>query len=246
MAGAFVELDDEADHAHALDDITNDPEDILAQLRSSQASERGKTQEVAAPSVAPSGPPPGLSSPAPGTHSGTQPNLSVMMMTAEEVFVSAGVVDNANSSTKALKLIAGLAMFPPEQQVVMVRAMDTADDSWTEETVLEDARSRQSLLRSHLDAIASDKANQVNTLEAEITAAQNEGTGMVQDLERQITELQAKLAETVALTTEQISMLRQNITAVQDNAAHAQKGISLVVNALSGLITFFSGGRPST
>ncbi len=243
MAGAFVELDDEEGSSHAFDDIKSDPEDILAQLKSSQASERGgsTTGEVAAPSVAPSGPPPGLTS----SSAATQPNLSVMMMTAEEVFSTAGVVDGPNSATKALKLIAGLAMFPAEQQVVMVRAMDTADDSWTEGTVLDDARARQSLLRSHLDAIASAKANQISTLESEITAAQKEGTNMVQDLEKQITNLQAKLAETVALTSEQISMLRQSITVVQNNSASAQKGISLVVNALSGLITFFSGGRPS-
>ncbi|MEM9492192.1 MAG: hypothetical protein AAGC55_23800, partial [Myxococcota bacterium] len=171
---------------------------------------------------------------------GPAPSSSRMMdMTADEVFVAAGLVDGANSAQRVLKLLAGLTMFPREQQVVMIRAMDAADDTWSEPAVLEDARKRQLVLRQHLQALSDERAAQVAAVRGQIETTRSEGQAIVADIDRRIAELQQKREEALVTTTTAIDELEQQIRTLEGTADQSGQGITMVVDALSNLIAFF-------
>jgi chromosome segregation ATPase len=138
-----------------------------------------------------------------------------------------------------LRIIAGLSMFPTDQQVVMMRAMDQADDTWSEAEVLEDARKRQSALRSHLQAVEGERAARIQELDAAIQTAQSQGRQLVEEIERQIAELQIQREAASADTTTSVTELEQQKKAVEDHAEHSRRGITHVINALSSLMGFF-------
>src|SRR5262249_38133530 len=137
------------------------------------------------------------------------------------------------------RMIAGLSMFPPEQQVVMVRAMDQADDTWSEDQVLDDARRRQSVLRGHLQSVEEERAARIQALDAQIQSTQGQGRQLLEDLDRRIGELQIQREAAIADATAAVAQLEQQKKALEDQAEQSRRGITHVINALSGLMGFF-------
>ena len=166
-----------------------------------------------------------------------------MAMEADEVFASAGVTDGPNSSQRLLKIIAGLTMFPREQQILMVRAMDAADETWSEKDVMSDARRRQSVLRSHLQAIDSERRTKVETIAARVEKTQADQKRRLDDIDGQISELQKVRQEAVATTASALAEFEMERKQTEEGAEKARRGITASINALSDLITFFTGGE---
>lgn len=248
VAGAFVELEDGGGKAEAtsgessssLDEITRETSALLAQLE-------GQAEPGAPPVPAPvaSGMPvAGMPVRGPSVPASSS-SASALQMNADQVFQAAQLVDGPNSSERILKLIGGLAMFPPEQQVVMLRAMDSADDGWSEPEVLEDARARQSVLRRHLQAVEDERDGRMKRLEEEINATQAEGTSIAEEIDRKIADLQQKRQMALVDTTKAVGDLQQKQSELEAEAENARRGITHVINALSQLITFFTGGKTS-
>jgi tRNA(Ile)-lysidine synthase TilS/MesJ len=141
-----------------------------------------------------------------------------------------------------LKLIAGLAMFPLEQQRLMLRAMDAADDSWAEGAVLEDARIRQNVLRRHLKSVDEERQAAVTRLRQALESKRAEGQSLVDEIDRQIAALQQKREQAIALTSTAVANLEQEERLLESSVEQSRRGITQVINALSQLMTFFSEG----
>ena len=121
VAGAFVYLDEGPEKpkisspSGSPDEVLRETDELIAQLggprsntpSTSSAAKATKTAETAGPAS----------------------DQSFMTMTAEEVFAASDIPDGPNSAQRVLKIIAGLNMFPKEQQTIMVRAMDAADET---------------------------------------------------------------------------------------------------------------------
>ena len=198
-----------------LDDITKDTSTLLAQLEGSSGSGGAWESAQAA---------------------GDQ--RSAAQLTADDVFRQAGVQDDASAAPRLLKLIAGLAMFPKEQQLTMVRAMDAADESWSEDAVVSDARKRVQVLRAHLDTLAQEREQRVASLSAEIQSAKEGGAAVTAELDRQIAELYARREREATDTATAVARLEQEQHNVRQHEATARQGIAAVIQALSGLLTF--------
>ncbi|HMI94406.1 MAG TPA: hypothetical protein VK509_23700 [Polyangiales bacterium] len=218
VARAFVVVDEEApaeattaSDGGGLDEITKDSSTLLAQL------DGGSTSRAE-----PSG----------GAERGAAE------LTADDVFRLAGVRDDPNSASRVIKLIAGLAMFPKEQQLTMVRAMDSADESWSEDSVVADARQRVQVLRAHLDNLAQEREQSLTTLTAEIRHSQEAGAAVAAELDRQIAELYARREREAADTATAVARLEQQQHDVRQQEARARQGIAAVIQSLSGLLTF--------
>lgn len=238
MASAFVEVEEDPNEARSgsdggksrgsLDEITQGTAELMAQLEGM----RGPAAAQPAPVAVSVGGAPPVSS-------------SRLQMTADGVFIEAQIADGANSAQRILKLIGGLAMFSAEQQVVMIRAMDQADETWAEDLVMEDARNRQAALRRHVQSMEDERATGVAQLSAEIERAKTEGRAVVDEIDRQISELQQRREKAVVDTAGQVSDLQHRQQELESTAAAARRGITHVINALSQLITFFTGGKPT-
>lgn len=226
VARAFVVIDEAAPAASesgepaqalgggGLEEITKDTSTLLAQLEGSG----GDAWQAAQPA------------------GGEQ--RAAAELTAEDVFRLAGVQDDANAAPRLLKLIAGLTMFPKEQQLTMVRAMDAADDSWSEDAVATDARKRVQVLRGHLDNLAQEREQRVAALTAEIQSAKEGGAAVTAELDRQIAELYARREREAAETATTVARLEQEQNHARQHEATARQGIAAVIQALTGLLTF--------
>jgi hypothetical protein len=214
-----------------LDAITADASELLSQLGDGNSGFTSKTAagqdaetEAVLNTASPSASATGLA----------------MRMWPEQIFEQAGIRDGSNSAHRILKLISGLSMFPKDQQVTMIKAMDAADDSWTEAEVLEDARSRQSALRNHLKLIDSERDEFLTLLDAKIAERRTSGEKNLADIDTQIAELQARReAAIVELTTETENLEHQK-KELTEESKKARHGLTEVINALSNLISFFN------
>ena len=231
VAGAFVEFEDseesEAGSGASLDDITNDSAALLAQLESIQAEEMAPGS--GGTSTGDAQPPP---IPADG---------SILSLTAEQVCAAAGIPEGPNAAPKVIKMIAGLAMFPPEQQVVMVRAMDAADESWSEQAVASDADARKAALQAHLQALEMERQTRIQALDAEIARKQETGRQVVAEIDAAIDDLSIQREGAISDTASSVEKLEQQKREVDAAASQATGGINHVINALSGLVQFFGG-----
>lgn len=241
VAGAFVELEDDGKGAQvesdkptagSLDEMTRETSALLAQLEGRSSPPPAPPAMEHAVAVGPPTAPESGSS-------------SALQMNADQVFSAAQLQDGPNSSERILKLIGGLTMFPPEQQVVMLRAMDAADEGWSEPEVLEDARARQSVLRRHLQTLEQERDARMARLEEEINSTQTEGASIVAEIDRQIADLQQKRQMALVDSTKAVAALQQQQAALEAEAEGARRGITQVINALSQLITFFTENKVS-
>lgn len=226
VAGAFVHLDEAKGATPAptqkgqFDEITRETSALLAQL---EGSTKGSAQSES---------------------SATPAHLPATDMTAERVFQGAGLLDGPNSAQRVLKLIAGLSMFPAAQQLVMVRAMDAADDAWSERDVLEDARRRQAALRAHLGAIDQERTQNLGEVGARLDRTHTDGRAILADIDRQLAELANRREEAVASHATATQSLEAEKQRIEESAEVARRGITRVIHALSDLMTFFTGGEP--
>jgi len=225
VAGAFVYLDDPAKGptdrgAENLDDVARETGELIAQLGTDHS---GPSAEPAA--------------------GGEGSETSVMDMTANQVFAARGIADGPNSAQRVLKIIAGLTMFPRDQQLIMVRAMDAADDTWSEPEVIKDAQRRQVALRDHLQAVEAEHARRIDSIAARVTSTQTDGQQALVDIDRRIAELQKMRQQASEATMSTLQKLEVERAQAEESVARSRYGINAVFSALMELIVFFRGGE---
>jgi hypothetical protein len=218
VASAFVVMEDQpqaapagAEEAPNLDDIARDASTLMAQFESSEA--------------APAGVP-------------AAPGGSLLDQTAEDVFRDKGIADGPNSAQRVLKLIAGLSMFPREQQVAMIRAMDAADDTWSEQEVVKDAQRRQGVLRSHLQRVAQEKSQRAHALAQDVELTKKNGSDVLAEIDKRIAELYARREQEAASTATAVAKLEQQQRELDAHEQRTRQGIAQVIQALGSLLSF--------
>jgi hypothetical protein len=221
VAGAFVYLDDPAKRAadqgsDSLDDVARETGELIAQLGTEQPAGTAPVVE------------------------GSEP--AAIEMTANQVFAARGIVDGPNSSQRVLKVIAGLAMFPREQQLIMVRAMDAADDTWSETEVIKDAQRRQLALRDHLLAIEAEHTKNISSINERARTTQAEAQQTLLDVDRRIAELQKMRQQANDAAASALRELEVERTKAEESVQRSRYGINAVFGALTELIVFFRGG----
>jgi hypothetical protein len=219
VASAFVVMDEPASEtasnppegAAGIEEIAQDASALLAQLQPSGES---------------------------GPRDAAAPAGSLLDQTAEDVFRVQNVQDTANSALRLIKVIAGIAMFPKEQQLALVRAMDAADDSWSEAEVVADARRRQAILRGHLTELARERSTRSAALDQEITQVKQNGDAILSELDRRIAELHARREQEAQATTNAVAQLDQQQRELEARELRARQGSAQVIQALASLLMF--------
>ena len=172
-----------------------------------------------------------------------QPQGDLLDWTAEDVFRDSAIQDSPNSALRLIKLIAGLSMFPREQQLAMVRAMDQADDSWAEADVVQDARKRQGLLRAHLTKVAQYRAERSAEIATAIETTNQNGRAVLAELDQRIAALYARREQEAAETAAAISKFEQQQRELDAREARARQGTAQVIQALGGLLSFVGASQ---
>ena len=226
VASAFVVVDDDAsattetagaEQEGGLADMAKETSTLIAQLESRPQAE--------------------------GVAAGAQTQTDLLDWTAEDVFRDNGFQDSPNSALRLIKLIAGLSMFPREQQLAMVRAMDQADDSWSEADVVKDAQKRQALLRKHLARVAKVGEDRSNEIAAAVEMTNQNGRAVLAELDQRIQALYARREQEAAETATAVSKFQQQQQEVDARVARARQGTAQVIQALGGLLSFVGASQ---
>jgi hypothetical protein len=220
VASAFVVLDETSSGSASeaaptgggIEEIAQDASALIAQLSPSGAADAA----------------------APAASGGSE----LLDLTAEDVFRARNMPDSANSALRLIKVIAGIAMFPKDQQLALVRAMDAADDTWSEAEVIDDARRRQEVLRAHLNEVARERAQRSAAVGREVQRVKESGDAVLVELDRRIAELHARREQEAQATAQAVSQLEQQQRELEARELRARQGSAQVIQALAGLLLF--------
>lgn len=180
VAGVFVELDEKPQPKEG--DMSMDE---LERLLASTPSPKKEAPKQEAPRPSQEGPPP------PVTPVGKRP----LDYTLEDVYERAALPRGKNTATAIAKILQGLADFPPDHQLQMVRAMDKVDDEWDENSIVADARRRMTVLDQFHQQLDRDVLARTQEISNTFQDAQRELQQNVADLTRQIEALEARRDE---------------------------------------------------
>jgi hypothetical protein len=165
-----------------------------------------------------------------------QGTKSVMDTPLEDVLVSPG----RNSADMVIKLREGLAAFPEPQQLAMLRAMDGADASWDEASVIADAHARLDALDKHMEKVQADARDQESAIQSRCAGDIQNSQNKVAELDQQIADLQKARSAAISQAAVDRANADSQVTEVKDKV----KGITEKAVALAaryqGIIKFFS------
>ena len=164
---------------------------------------------------------------------------TAMDYTLEEVFASGGAATGRNSADTVIKLRDSLSSFTAEQQLVMLRAMDSADDSWDETTVIADAKRRIIITDEYQRMVSEDEANRVAKINEDCSNHTRGRRVIVEDIDAQIAELQANREKEIAKSEDAVAVAAEQVSHVKNRADGYRASAAAVAAKYKEIINFF-------
>jgi len=156
-----------------------------------------------------------------------------------EVFQAGGVQGGRNSADTVLTLKASLSQFPDVQKRAMIRAMDAADDTWDEATVIQDAKKRLLVLQHYLGHIDKDEAARVATISQSTAETKLKNDALIAELDSQISTLQQQREGLVAANIKADEQSAAQSDAVRGKADARREEVRLRSEEYRHLVGFF-------
>jgi hypothetical protein len=231
FASAFVQFDGQSSAAEAGGETSAALEAELAALEG-QPTALGE-----ASSAAPAAPPP-VEAMLPAE---TQ---ALLALTPDQIFAEAGFVETPASAPRVVKMLAGLAQFPHPQQLAMLRALDAADDTWSETEVAQDAQNRQATLEAHLTRIEQTRQGRILALDQQAASAQETRVATLAEIDRQIADLMKLREEAITDCASAMAGVDREKRELELAAMDARNRTLAAAQQLGQLVAFFSAGGP--
>jgi len=231
IASAFVELDSSSPSSGAAVDTSAAIEAELAALEGQPNATGGAPSQAAQLAPAPEAALPAE----------TQALLS---LTPDGVFAEARFTETPASAPRVVKMLAGLAQFPHPQQLAMLRALDAADDSWSESEVTQDAQSRQATLEAHLTRIEQTRQGRLLALDQQGAVAQETRVATLAEIDRQIAELMKLREDAITECANSMASVDREKRELEMATMDARNRTLAAAQQLGQLVAFFSAGGP--
>jgi hypothetical protein len=162
----------------------------------------------------------------------------------DEIYAQAGVPASLYPAERLLRLIEGLSAMDPGTRLVAIQAMDAADESWTIADPLADAQTKAQALSMHaellqlnLQALERDTLARIETM----TARRDK---VVDDIRRQMSELDALMNREVSRAAQDIAGQEAQLQAAREHTAAQLASLSQLGQQLQNLSAQF--GAPTT
>jgi hypothetical protein len=160
----------------------------------------------------------------------------------EEIYAAAGVPVSPYPVEKLLAVVTGLSAMPEPQIRMCVTAMDAADESWTIEDPVADARIKIDVLKAEkqqlLDVVAAVEADGKN----EIIAADTHLAETAAFIKEQIDQLQAQLHEQMDATSAAKASIDASIRAAREACARESLRLESEIGRLNRVPNTFGSG----
>lgn len=164
---------------------------------------------------------------------------TAMDYTLDEVFAEGGAATGKNSAETAIKLREGLAAFPEPQQLAMLRAMDSADESWDEPTVVADAQRRVLIADEYIKMVDADASDRITKINAACGAETQANQDRVADLDGQIAALKAEREKVIGQSAAARAAADGKIEAVKVRASGIKDATANVAAKYKQVLSFF-------
>jgi hypothetical protein len=161
------------------------------------------------------------------------------MATLQDIYASAGVPEALYPAERLLRLIDGLSAMDQGTRLMAIRAMDSADDSWTIADPLDDAQRKAHALALHAQRLQEDvRALEHDTLRKTESIAL-ERDRIAGDIRQQIAELEALMGREMTRAAEDISAQEAQLLAVRQDTARQLESLSAHQVLLQNLCSQF-------
>ena len=148
------------------------------------------------------------------------------LATLQDIYVSAGVPEALYPAERLLRLMDGLSAMDQSTRLMAIRAMDSADDTWTISDPLNDAQRKAQALAFHADRLQEDlRALEHGTLKRTESIAV-ERDRIAGDIRQQIAELEALLGREMTRAAEDIAVQEAQLLAVRQDTARQLESLS--------------------
>ncbi|MBI2378452.1 MAG: hypothetical protein HYV07_30920 [Deltaproteobacteria bacterium] len=161
-----------------------------------------------------------------------------------EIYADAGIPASPFPAEKLLKVLAGLAALDAGTRKAAILAMDAADDVWSIEDPIIDARRKaMALAEAKQQALAQAEAAEREARE-EIEARERYQADATAEIRKQIAELEAMLEKEITKVAEEKSAIAQKAAAAKDAAARETVRIDREIARLRAIETTFASPEP--
>lgn len=162
-------------------------------------------------------------------------------LTLEQIYAAAGVPPSPYPAERLLRLIDGLKAMDEATRLTTIRAIDSADDSWSIDDPRRDAAAKVAALERHASGVraALARAEQDTQARREQLAQQQERT--LADIRRQIADLEGLLAREIARGTQEHASLEAALHMQREAANQELATLTRTTATLNGLIAQFAG-----
>ncbi len=158
----------------------------------------------------------------------------------ETLYEEAGVRPSPFSAEKLLRLLEGLKVMDPASRKTAVRAMDSADDSWTIEDPMIDAQRKIGALEAGKRRLAEHVGHAQAKAEADLKAQAEYEVQATEEIRKQIAELEALLQREVHQVAEQRAKIQAEAEATRQAATRESARLDAEIGRLAEITKLFS------
>lgn len=223
-----------------IDRLLQDTEALLSSAAPAPSAAKAAPPppaRAAAPPPRPAAPPP----PPPATRAPAQTDAGVVEGRAfSDLYLEASVQISAFPAEKLQRLLEGLRAMDPITRKAAILAMDAADDAWSIDDPLDDARRKIAVLQAHkgqLSTIVQDAEARAGRELKSAEDYQNEATTKIR---AQISELEALLQQELTGVATRKAQIQSRTQSTRESAARESARIDQEIAALSGILEVFS------
>jgi hypothetical protein len=188
-----------------------------------------------APAPTPPSPPPPSEESLPRQTSAAATASAGTPLHLDDIYAQAGVPPSLYPAERLLRLIEGLSAMDEGTRRMAIQAMDTADESWTIDDPLEDARHKTQALALHAELLSLNLQALERDTQARVEAVGSRRDQVVGDIRRQISELDALLNRETARAAEEIATQQAQLHAAREHTAGQLASLSQLGQRLQGL-----------
>lgn len=155
----------------------------------------------------------------------------------EEIY--ANIAQSPYPAEKMLKLVDGLKTMDASTRLAAVKAMDDADDGWTIDDPVADAKAKISALSSHASSLTAQVTAVEKETEAALASLDAENDKSVSAIRKQISELEALLARQIEKTATDKAAAQNRLQAAREACTRETGRLHMESARLSTLVEIF-------
>lgn len=160
-------------------------------------------------------------------------------ISTESIYQDAAIPACTYSVERLAKLIDGLKQLDPATQRAAVLAMDSADDTWAIEDIVEDAKKKIDALRKYSER-TSGKAQQIqDRIRLDVQRLNGDKDKAIKDIQSQIADLQQLLEATGSKHAAEIAKLNSQAASAQQAADRERLRVSDQAKKIAALVQPF-------